>query len=500
VTSGIEAILDKSTGKNWSFSHGLMQYDSAINDAYDFKPTSAAFSVREGTSKPPTGAAQCFNVACEPAAVASTATEQCSFTLRSQSSCVDSVRRQCLGWKQTGGCDALGTREPAHDKDCAAEISPSASGFCSCEGNRSYPVSCDASGQRATFTCAALCGTAAAAPVQPLLASSVSLGPIMHEVRLQESIEHKTRLRLWLSDDPELGGRLEIAHHVGVLTQKTEVLARFTVPELQHATFYSEDNGYEKISHVSGAAATVSDIPLHTYPSQMSTWLVDERRDLQLSVALGRSHGVASLINGTLDVMQHRRGAPFAGSGGTVVIDDADRTFSEAWVALGNVSRSNAMRHANKLRLNHPLLLFFDMTNGTHQTPAAAQQPASMPSLPTSLLLQNVRATAADRAEILMTLLHVYGRDERPAAASQPAAVDLNEIMTPFRPDLTSYTETILNGLIPKANLTRLRWEADATREGHGRTAHSAKTTEATALPHVTMQPFEIRSFLVRKP
>ena len=58
-------------------------------------------------------------------------------------------------------------------------------------------------------------------------------------------------------------------------------------------------------------------IATHHYPSQMSAWIADS--STQLSVALERSHAVASLSDGTLDVVQHRRGGPFNGNGGTVV-------------------------------------------------------------------------------------------------------------------------------------------------------------------------------------
>ena len=58
-------------------------------------------------------------------------------------------------------------------------------------------------------------------------------------------------------------------------------------------------------------------IATHHYPSQMSAWIADS--STTLSVALERSHAVASLTDGTLDVVQHRRGGPFNGNGGTVV-------------------------------------------------------------------------------------------------------------------------------------------------------------------------------------
>ena len=89
-----------------------------------------------------------------------------------------------------------------------------------------------------------------------------------------------------------------------MLEQKSEIISRFTVADLQRASFFSEDNGYEVIRHRSGSGDSA--IPLNHFPSQMSTFLSDG--ESQLSVALAHAHGVASLYNGTLDVVQHRRG------------------------------------------------------------------------------------------------------------------------------------------------------------------------------------------------
>ena len=39
---------------------------------------------------------------------------------------------ECIGWRQTGGCDPEGAREPAADKDCEATVPAGASGYCEC--------------------------------------------------------------------------------------------------------------------------------------------------------------------------------------------------------------------------------------------------------------------------------------------------------------------------------------------------------------------------------
>lgn len=175
---GIQAVFDKASSKNYTFTHQLMQYESLKNDAYDFQPAGPAQPV--GTPKPSPDLIKGCVVGCS------------------------SVQQSAAA----GTCEDMCQRLHAVDAPTGAP---------------------------------------------KLLFSSVSLGPVMQEVRLQVSNEHKTRIRLWVSDDPAVGGRIELGHHIGVLEQMTEVASRFTVKELQKAEFYSEDNGYETIRHSSGS-------------------------------------------------------------------------------------------------------------------------------------------------------------------------------------------------------------------------------------------------------
>ena len=41
-TTGVQAILDKVSGTNFSFRHEYLLYDSAVNNAYDFHPAGQA--------------------------------------------------------------------------------------------------------------------------------------------------------------------------------------------------------------------------------------------------------------------------------------------------------------------------------------------------------------------------------------------------------------------------------------------------------------------------
>jgi hypothetical protein len=337
-----------------------------------------------------------------------------------------------------------------------------------------------------------------------LLRCTISRGPVMQEARFQISAEHKTRVRLFVSDDPAVGGRLEFGHRIGVLEPMSEIASRFTARDLATAAWYSEDNGYETIEHATGCPGCDSDpssIPYRHFPSQMSVFLSDGQE--QLSIALEHSHGVASLMNGTLDVVQHRRITGMTGVDGDLALDDSDRIFTQTWLSIGNVSRSNTLRHSNKLRLNHPLsFMFADQRTagpGKRRSPSSRWRlrdprvrsaKATEYGMAPQLHMQNIRATSADASELMLSLTHILSKGEH---GSEMQDVDLNALLGRFK-KLQQLEETTINGVTPISKLARLHWN----------TTHSAGedgTMEATALEAggesvVSLHPFSFRTFL----
>lgn len=71
--------------------------------------------------------------------------------------------------------------------------------------------------------------------VQPLgaLDATVTKGPIMEEVRIQVSAEHRTRIRLWKSADPNVACRLELGHRIGAITDMSAFVFALDPPSYQ---------------------------------------------------------------------------------------------------------------------------------------------------------------------------------------------------------------------------------------------------------------------------
>ena len=60
---------------------------------------------------------------------------------------------KCIGWRQTGGCNPDGPREPDSDLGCDEVVPSGSSGYCECAHGRASPVRCD----HAPFACKIEC-------------------------------------------------------------------------------------------------------------------------------------------------------------------------------------------------------------------------------------------------------------------------------------------------------------------------------------------------------
>ena len=304
---------------------------------------------------------------------------------------------------------------------------------------------------------------------------------------MQISQEHKTRIRLWSSSDAAVGKRIELAHRIGVLEPQTEVASRFTLHDDAAAatmTLFSEDNGYEVIPH-NDSRSGKDNIAQHHWPSQMSTFLANATD--AMVVAVDRSHAVASLTAGTLDVIQHRRGGPFNGNGGTVVLDDTDRIFTQTWLGVGATSAMTTQRVEMKQRLNNPLIVAGTRMTGATLPPAPAGANGLGAGLPASVHLQDVRASAQDRKTLLVRLQHLFSLGE--GASSAPVDVDLKGLLKPLRALSGVPVEMTLDGMREKAGVVRARFPAE------GDSNQSEEATSTTAPDQDVIKPFELRTY-----
>jgi len=344
--------------------------------------------------------------------------------------------------------------------------------------------------------------TGPAAPVlkdKAVRAATMAVGPVMSEIRLQISLEHKTFLRIYESQDVDVGGYLEVVNEIGTLEHNTEVASRFTSPSvadsINDTILVAEENGYEKIEHVYVPSNASTSIPSQYYPSQMSVAIRGKSTGVQLSVALDRAKGVSTLGAGQLEFMHHRRALPYDGTGGTVVLNDIDRIHTEARVSIGSRISSNRQQVVMKRHLNYPLVL----QSGPVLSESPAPTMSDTPALPQNVHLQLVRATSAVGDELVVRLQHLFSKGEDPEM-SVPVNVDVASLVLQTvlggrqGVSIKSITETSLVAGMPKSDVKRKSFK---TVNDNSRTVAEAVVQPENA-GAVVIQPFELRTFLVQ--
>ena len=417
---GVRRVLDKTTGEAYPLSHRLMTYAMApevlrgAGPAYAMQVHRPARALLHNTTFPP-------------------------------------GELKCRAWRQTVGCDPDGSRDRPRDASCSQLVGgANASGYCECSeliglneelARPLRAVGCDASGKRRPFTCAAVCAGGGSISTTALHAT-FARGPVLHEARLQITPEHAERWRLWQSDDPAVGSRLELGVDVGILEPMSELFSRFSVggAHPQHGTYargdeqlFTEDNGYEAIPRQAAPADANSSLGRHVYPSQQSAFL-RTNSSTQLALIFDRSQGVTHVQSGSIDLMQHRRALPFRGSivGHTpVVLDDTDRLLSTTWIALGRETQANRLRHEYKKRRIAPPVLAFATVPRRRKGVAGAG--GGTFELPLAVHLQSVRALEPNASAFLLRLQHMYATGED-AQRSTTASVDLKELLAAVAP------------------------------------------------------------------
>ena len=420
---------------------------------------------------------------------------------------------QCHAWRQTRGCNGQGTRDPTKDLACERPVPANVSGYCECAltvGLNEWEIvelmiSDCGRPDRPAFTCAVECAKGGVRNVTSV-GATLATGPLLHEAWIQVTTEHRERVRIWQTSDPSLGRTIQFGHRVGALSPLSEVAARFTLSESEESTMstlFTEDNAYELVPHVPGALGL--NVSRRVFPAQASSLLYDGRSGVQLSLALDRSHGIAALTNGSVDVLLHRRARAFRTGEGTVVLDDVDRIFTVTWLALGERQVTNRQRISMKTRLHHPPVLAFAprAPNPTAPNPTARKLTAvrttartartalalHLPSadelsettladeLPTQLHLQSVRAINSNGnsngTTLLVRLQHLYGAHED-ASLSVPVQLDLPRFLASIMPAATKLSEPremALDGFRPAAARRARRRMPTSQAGSHGPSA-----------------------------
>lgn len=334
------------------------------------------------------------------------------------------------------------------------------------------------------------------APVSPNVRSYMVKNSLVQEVYQNFSSWCSQVVRLY-SDQRYL----ELEWTVGPIPigdQKgKEVISRFDTDLKTDGLFYTDANGRQILqrrrnSRETWALQQTEPVAGNYYPVNSRIFIRD--KNTQLTVLSDRSQGGSSIVDGSMELMVHRR----------LLFDDF-RGVGEELLEPGQYGEGLIVRGKHLLVLDTP-----EGSADVHRTLALKQymspqivlstgqgapygkdQPTNQFSALWAPLPGNLHLLTFAQHEpnkILLRLEHPFQRHES-GNSSQPVTVNLKELFTTLT--LSDIKETTLAANLPKDKMKRKQWK---TQEGSIPTSgHSSPALDPTS---VTLQPMEIRTFL----
>ncbi|NXK70794.1 MA2B1 mannosidase, partial [Sylvietta virens] len=268
-----------------------------------------------------------------------------------------------------------------------------------------------------------------------------------------------------------------------------EVISRFETPLRTAGRFYTDSNGRQVLERRRDYRPTWNlsqsePVAGNYYPVNTRIFIKDQK--VQLTVLTDRSQGGSSILDGSLELMVHRR-----------LLNDDNRGLAEPLDEPGADGRGLVVRGRHLVLLDTAAAaaeLHRPRAQEMVTPPYVVLAPGPGPhlrqfsglrrALPPNVHLLTVEPRGA--GSLLLRLEHLFERGES-RNGSQPVTLDLTTLFSAFT--ITSVREMALGGDVPLHSVSRLLWNT------------ATGTPKPCPVPpldprRVRLEPMEIRTFL----
>ncbi|XP_076828184.1 epididymis-specific alpha-mannosidase-like isoform X2 [Brachyhypopomus gauderio] len=292
--------------------------------------------------------------------------------------------------------------------------------------------------------------------------------------------------------DKLLCQRLDQSYWVGPLMVNREAVLRTTTSLRNNRTVYTDDNGYQmmKRRYKQYVNNTVS---RNYYPMVRGAYIEDDSS--RLILLSERAHGVASLHQGQIEVMLHRRlwNNQEWNRGYNLTLNDSSVVQPILWMMLGSPASVASLFQQGALCLQHrPVIFPIDKP----QKPQSGRGRWSRPPVPPVILPQNLhmqllsipgwnylpehtehlqnlnsgggKGFKADFNRVLLRIAHLYEEGEDPVL-SKPMTINLKEVMQGIG-EVETVQERSLTGTWDISELQRWSWKTESSKKAGGNT------------------------------
>jgi hypothetical protein len=265
---------------------------------------------------------------------------------------------------------------------------------------------------------------------------------------------------------------IELEYDIGVLPGNKEFISRFNTNIQNKRQLVHDSNALEMVKR-SFNNNTKEPVAANYYPVQYAAYIQDEQA--QLLLITDRSHGVASLTDGSIEMMIHRRCMQddFRGLGENYPLSDTTIVHAKVRLIVDNNKNSAILRHRHGYLNNFPLDVFavrkpvdwknFTMSYRTQFTPLSHP-------VPPNIHLLSLQAYSRDSTLTVLRFINLYETPEVGTVPFYNETVRVNDLFGDYT--LYDWIETYLS-------------------------ANRVKSERSTSELQVQLKPIDIRTFLV---
>uniref|UniRef100_A0A3P9MSJ1 Alpha-mannosidase n=2 Tax=Poecilia reticulata TaxID=8081 RepID=A0A3P9MSJ1_POERE len=277
--------------------------------------------------------------------------------------------------------------------------------------------------------------------------------------------------------------------------QGKEVITRLDTSIKTAEFFYTDSNGREVLQRKKDFRPTwqlkkTEPIAGNYYPINSRAFIKDDTD--QLTVVTDRSQGGASMYNGSLEIMLHRRLLHDDYRGVGEALNEWSGLFPDGLVVRGRLllsleppaTAADTHRPLAQQVVSQPLLSF---TKGDLNPNTRLEFSGLQASLPSAVHLLTL--SQWDQQSVLLRLEHQFQSWES-KTSSQPVTVNLQKLFSTL--DVLGVSELNLSANQWKDEMKRFDWSPEKEEKP------LLKTFEDPSVWEITLRPMEIRTFLLR--
>ncbi|KAK0605016.1 hypothetical protein LWI29_021857 [Acer saccharum] len=283
-----------------------------------------------------------------------------------------------------------------------------------------------------------------------------------------------------------------------------EIISRITANMVTQKVFYTDSNGREFLKRVRDYRADWNlsvnqPVAGNYYPLNLGIFTTD--KNTEFSVLVDRATGGASIEDGELEIMLHRRILAVDGRGEaldeTVCVGDTCEGLTvrgNYYLSIDKLGAGAPWRRTTGQEAYSPLLLAFAHENSenwkaTHLIKATAMDPNY--SLPLNVALLTLQEL--DDGSVLVRLAHLYEADENPEYSTL-TKVELKKMFN--GKSIKEVKEMSLTTNQEKSEIKKMNWKVEGDN-GPTRSPFRGGPLDNSILV-VELSPMEIRTFLLK--